>query len=242
VPQKSRSTSRREIERISRVYRAYASPARSRLYTQANPGNRAILSERVRRTHQVLRQAGFGSLEGRRILDVGCGYGHELARMLKLGARASDLVGVDLMPDRVEQARRSYPHIEFEVVDATQLSFADSSFDLVLSFTVLSSILDLAVAKQMGSEMSRVLRPGGAVLWYDMRFSNPANGSVRGLSAHDIRGLFPQLQPSLHAVTLVPPLARRLGPLTTAAYLVLSSVPLLRTHLLGLLVKPASMA
>jgi hypothetical protein len=51
------------------------------------------------------------------------GYGHELARMRELGAEAHDIVGVDLMRDRIEQARLASPGIEFRVTkrDATPL-------------------------------------------------------------------------------------------------------------------------
>jgi len=62
---------------------------------------------------------------------------------------------------------------------------------------------------------------------------------VRGVSASRVRELFPQLDGRLHPVTLLPPLARRLGPATSTLYPVLGAVPPLRSHLLGVLRKKA---
>jgi ubiquinone/menaquinone biosynthesis C-methylase UbiE len=227
-----------ESERIARVYQSYASSGRHRRYDQTKPGNRAMVEERVRHTRRLLRNVGLNDLRGRRILDVGCGYGHELARMRDFGARTSDLVGVDLMPARIELARRTYPEIELHVADAAELAFPDASFDIVLSYTVLSSVLDHGMARQISAEMSRVLSPGGVVLWYDVRIGNPTNRNIRGLPAAKVRDLFPGLRPIFRSVTVAPPVARRLGLLTGVAYPLLGALPFLRSHLLGILIKP----
>ncbi len=226
-----------EAERIARVYRDYRVSGRGRLYDSANRGYRKILDERQRSTLRLLEAAGLSDLHGRTVLDVGCGGGSELARMAELGASATDLVGVDLLPERIEAARRSYPGIEFRTADAAQLDLPSGSFDLVLSFTVFSSILDPGTEQRVASEMTRVLKPGGAVLWYDLRVGNPNNRNVRGLPPSEVRALFPELRPYLRRITLAPPLARRLGRLAPLAYPALSALPVLRSHLLGLLVK-----
>jgi hypothetical protein len=49
--------------------------------------------------------------------------------------------------------------------------------------------------------------------------------------------LFPDLDLKLRSVTLAPPVARRLGPLTPFGYHALVALPFLRSHLLGLLTK-----
>jgi hypothetical protein len=54
-----------------------------------------------------------------------------------------------------------------------------------------------------------------------------------------VHDLFPDLKGDLHAVTVLPPLVRRLGPLTARAYPVLASMSPLRSHLMGLLRKAA---
>jgi hypothetical protein len=90
----------------------------------------------------------------------------------------------------------------------------------------------------VASEVRRVLRPGGALLWYDFRVGNPWNPHVRAMSRRSIRALFPGWRGSFRLVTLLPPLARRLGSLTPVFYPVLGTLPPLRTHWAGLLERP----
>jgi hypothetical protein len=71
-----------EAERIGRTYDRYrSSPAHMARHGGGNPGNQAIVAERDRVVDHLLGEVGLASLRGRRVLDVGCGYGHELARM-----------------------------------------------------------------------------------------------------------------------------------------------------------------
>jgi ubiquinone/menaquinone biosynthesis C-methylase UbiE len=196
------------------------------------------LAERRRLTRRLLEQEGWLPLGDRRVLDVGSGGGAELAWFRELGASESRLAGIDLLPDRVEVARRAYPQLEFHLGNAEHLPFPDASVDLVLAYTVFSSILDPEMAANVAAEIRRVMRPGGGFLWYDFRYNSPANRNVRGVSATRVRSLFPGLKGELHGVTLLPPLARRLGLITPIAYPALASIPPLRSHLLGLLRKP----
>jgi hypothetical protein len=108
----------------------------------------------------------------------------------------------------------------------------------VLAVTVFSSIFDTSMAANVAGEIERVLRPGGALLWYDFRYDNPSNRDVHGVRELEVRRLFPGLDGRLLGLTLLPPLARRLGPMTAVAYPILSRLPPLRSHLLGLLQKP----
>ena len=75
--------------------------------------------------------------------------------------------------------------------------------------------------------------------WYDFRYDSPANRHVRGVGSDRVHELFPGLKGDLHTLTVVPPLVRRLGPLTAALYPALASAPPLRSHLMGLLRKTA---
>ncbi|HXM57692.1 MAG TPA: class I SAM-dependent methyltransferase [Candidatus Dormibacteraeota bacterium] len=198
-----------------------------------------MVAERDRAVARLLGQAGLVPLTGRRVLDVGCGFGHELAGMCRLGARAEDLVGVDLVPERVERARHSFPTIDFRVGSAVALGLDDASVDVVLCYTLFSSILDRPTAGRVAAEIDRVLRPGGAVAWYDLRYPSVQNRNVRAVRADEVRAMFPGLRASLSSVTLIPPLARRLGSLTPTAYPVLARLAPLRSHLVGALVKPS---
>jgi hypothetical protein len=92
--------------------------------------------------------------------------------------------------------------------------------------------------------MTRVLRPGGLILWYDIRYPNPWNANVRAMTRRRIADLFPNFTLTLESATLLPQLARALGHLNDAtltyAYTGLAMLPLLRSHLLGVVRAPAS--
>lgn len=96
----------------------------------------------------------LGPRPGERILDLGCGTGHLAAQIERAGA---EVVGIDGSSAMIEQARRSYPHIRFEVADARDFEVA-GPFDAVFSNAVLHWI------KEPGRVIARVrrsLKPGG---------------------------------------------------------------------------------
>ncbi|HLG98205.1 MAG TPA: class I SAM-dependent methyltransferase [Bryobacteraceae bacterium] len=172
-------------------------------------------------------------LDGRKVLDAGCGAGVWLLEFAQWGA--DQLHGVDLDPLRLEIAARRLPAADLRCGDIAHLDWPDQSFDLVSQFTVFTSILDPSIRRRAAAEMLRVLKPDGAVLWYDFRFNNPANRNVRGIEAAEIRDLFPRCRVRLRRVTLAPPLARRIVPLTWTGASLLEQVPWLRTHYVALI-------
>jgi SAM-dependent methyltransferase len=227
-----------EAERIAQAYRGRDQRAVAR-WDLGNAGNRRILAERRRLTTRLLDRAGWLPLGDRRVLDVGSGTGAELAWFREVGAQDANLAGIDLLPERVEAARKSFPGLDFHAGNAERLPFPDSSFDVVVACTLFSSILDQDMARNVAREIERVMRPGGGLLWYDFRYDSPSNPNVRGVGGRMVRSLFPHLGGELIRLTLIPPLARRLGPLTPIAYPLLVALPPLRSHLLGLLRKSA---
>ena len=227
-----------EVQRIKHVYETYRqSSVVHRQWSTANPGNQAILRERKQAEQQLLHQAGFLPLHDHRILDIGCGSGRVLAGFMEWGAQPENLYGVDLLPERIDHARQHYPQLDFSTANAEQLNFPDAHFHLLLLYTVFTSILDTTMAHNVAHEAARVLKPGGAILWYDFRFNNPRNPHVRAMTRTKIHTLFPDFTHHLQTITLLPPLARRLGRLTPTLYPLLAHLPILRTHYLGLLIK-----
>jgi ubiquinone/menaquinone biosynthesis C-methylase UbiE len=226
-----------EADRIRRAYEDLEGRAAGR-WDLGNRGNQANLAQRRAATRRLVESAGLMPLGSKRILEVGSGSGAELAWLRELGATPASMVGVDLLGDRVAAARRAHPEIEFLQANAEHLDFDDAKFDLVLAITVFSSILDREMASNVAREIARVLRPGGALLWYDVRYNSVSNRNVRAVTAARVRELFPSLRGELESVTLLPPLARRLGALTGGAHPLLSRVPPLRSHLIGVLSKP----
>lgn len=230
---------RAEVDRLKAVYREYGERGwRHTKWSASNRGNQAIQEERRRKLEQLLRRTGFLPLGGRRILDAGCGTGENLASLTAWGAQPENLFGVDLLPDRVRRAREHFPEMIFQEANAEALPFDAAFFDLVTVFTVFTSILDPRMARNVSREINRVLRPGGAVVWYDFRMNNPLNRHVRGITRDGIRRLFPEFELCLVTVTVMPPLARWCGRFAGLFYGGLTLFPFLRSHYLGVLRKP----
>jgi len=224
-----------EACRIKAVY-----DERERTYRRdlSNPGWRRLFAERDAALAAILRDQFKRPLSELRVLDVGCGYGTLLRWFQDQGADPAALVGVDLLAHRVKAARERYPELTFIEANAEQLPVPDSYFDLVLAFTVFSSILNDDVARNVAASISRAVASGGAVVWYDIRFPNPWNRHVRALPKSRIRKLFPYFRLELRSLTLLPPVAFRLGGMSETLYGPLAAIPLFRSHYLGLVWPP----
>jgi SAM-dependent methyltransferase len=92
-----------------------------------------------------------------RWLDYGCAEGGYTPALLESGA--DQVVGVDVLEDRVADARKAgIPNTEFKVFDGFQLNFADSSFDGAFMNEVFEHVADEQTTLK---ELFRVLCPGG---------------------------------------------------------------------------------
>jgi SAM-dependent methyltransferase len=160
-----------------------------------------------------------------------------LREFIKYGARPENLYGIDLLPDRIEEAKRLSPNIKFTCGNAEDLPYEDNFFDMTLCFTVFSSILDRIMRQNIAREMLRALKPEGMVLWYDYHVNNPKTPDVRGVKKREIHELFPDCEIHLRRITLAPPIARALAPFSTVLCQLLEKIPLLRTHYLGVIRK-----
>ena len=225
---------------LQRIREAYARRQRSIPASRYSPLDRAHVfqtDELKRSLVRLLRRRSATSLAEARILDVGCGDGRWLRVLGEFGAKPQDLTGIDLLPERIDLARQlCSPLTTLVCGDASSLPFADSSFDILLSFTLFSSIRESALKASLAGEMLRVLRMGGFVLWYDFRVNNPRNPDVSGITKREVEALFSGRRVELERITLVPPLARLVAwnnPLLNA----LSSARFLRTHHFGLVAK-----
>jgi ubiquinone/menaquinone biosynthesis C-methylase UbiE len=97
----------------------------------------------------------FGTLHGKRLLDVGCGTGHLAATAAKRGAEAE---GIDFAGTMVATSAANYPEVKFTIGDAEDLPYEDGSFDCVAcSF----GLLHMPHPEKVMKEAYRVLRSGG---------------------------------------------------------------------------------
>lgn len=190
--------------------------------------------EKERAMIGILRRFGSERLGQLRALEVGCGFGHNLLRMLSWGFTPENLVGNELLAERCEIARHMLPStVTILEGDASELPLAPRSFDVVLASTVFTSILDDDFQRRLADRIWSLVAPGGGVLWYDFIYSNPRNPDVRGVSRARIRRLFPEAAIELRSVTLAPPIARRVARIHPALYAWFNLLPLLRSHVVG---------
>ena len=150
-----------------------------------------------------------------------------------------EATGADLLEERVDMARDRTPGATFLACSATAMPLDTASFGLVTAITLFSSLPTHELEAMVASEVARVLRPGGWLVWYDLRVGNPSNAAVHGLSSRRIGELFPGWRRELTSITLVPPVARRLGRTTPVLYPLMHALPLARTHLVGRLQRPS---
>lgn len=95
-------------------------------------------------------------LEGKKILDVGCGIGTYLQAFRRY---SSDLYGVEIDPQRAKEAKKVTPNIS--VASAERLPFREATFDIIFSHEVLEHVGDDQKAVE---EAVRVLKPAGHII------------------------------------------------------------------------------
>lgn len=112
---------------------------------------------------EVVTREGLGDLQGKKLLDVGCGGGMFSEALARLGC---EVTGIDPSAKSVEAGRAHATSagldITYEHARGEQLPFDDGQFDLVVCCDVLEHVDDLDAVM---SETSRVLRAGGLYLF-----------------------------------------------------------------------------
>ena len=82
-----------------------------------------MVQEQERVLLELLKRHDFG-LDTAKVLEIGCGTGHWLREFVKWGAQPENVVGIDLLADRVAEARRLCPQqIRIDCGNAAKLFF-----------------------------------------------------------------------------------------------------------------------
>jgi len=227
-----------EIDALKARYARRASLPPDR-YAADRPDVAARTRERRERQTVLLSRHLPRPLADCQVLEIGCGHGGNLLEWLADGLPASQLAGIELLPDRLAAARERLPDaVRLWPGDARRLALPEASVDVVQLSTVFSSILDDQVQAELAAAAWRWLRPGGGVLWYDFTVNNPRNRDVRGVPMARLQGLFGAGHLDAQRLTLAPPLARAACALHPALYGWLNRVPGLHTHVLAWIGKP----
>ncbi|KAH7720767.1 CRE-PRMT-6 protein [Aphelenchoides avenae] len=106
------------------------------------------------------------TLQGKRVLDVGCGNGSMCSEYLEMGAR--EVVGIDAHPEMIRQCLlhcKGDARLSFEQGSISEMQY-DAEFDVVMAIFVLQfceSVRDLQKTLRMAA---KALKPGGWLFGY----------------------------------------------------------------------------
>lgn len=127
--------------------------------------------ERNRRCIQLYHHvAALGDLRGKDVLEVSCGHGGGAAYLARTFIPKA-YTGLDLNRSGIEFCRRRHAErgLRFLQGDASNLPFESAKFDAVINVEASHCYPSF---ERFLSEVSRVLRPGGELLYADFRFSD----------------------------------------------------------------------
>ena len=141
-------------ERIAEQWETNAEVFASLIDGMGTPHHREILNPCVDRL--------LGDVNGKELLDAGCGEGY-LSRYY--AHKGANVTSVDTSRKLIEICKRmaAQEEVSYNVGNICDLHFiSDSAFDLVLCNLVL---LNIACLQESLGEFSRVLRPGGILVF-----------------------------------------------------------------------------
>jgi ubiquinone/menaquinone biosynthesis C-methylase UbiE len=98
--------------------------------------------------------------KGESVLDIGSGPGFLAEAIAEQTREIGQVIGVDISAQMIRRAtaRAKQSWLRYEVADATNLPFADASFDVVVSTQVAEYVPDI---DSFCAEVARVLKPNG---------------------------------------------------------------------------------
>lgn len=141
--------------------------------------------DRSWRRRLVRAVSSFCALRGGevKVLDMACGTGDISIALKRTGL---EVIGADISENMLALARKKAPEIDFRYGDASELPFADGSFDAV---TIAFGIRNFDKRAQCIRELHRVLKDGGMLAIAE--FSIPRNRLWRGIYTLYFKNILP---------------------------------------------------
>jgi ubiquinone/menaquinone biosynthesis C-methylase UbiE len=228
--QRGRLSIEHETRRIREVYERRQALSVKSGETSLDAYERCAIHEREELLAHIFQKIGWSSLAGLRILEIGCGTGTLIRHLYDFGAEPEKCYGVDVLDSRLHEAKHLGPNANFLLASAADLPLPNERFDLVLQFTVFTSVLAADLKQAMAAEILRVLRKGGRFVWYDFAYDNRRNRNVRGIGRGEIRRLLPNCRLRFWRVTVAPPVGRPAARISPFLYRIISELGVFRSH------------
>ena len=114
----------------------------------------------------VLEKA-INSVAAGKVLDVATQEGHFVRLLMKNLQSYTQIVGIDVDEDAIRKAQEAIKdkRVQFLVMNAEQMDFADESFDTV---SISASLHHMGNVRQVLAEVGRVLKSGGNLIFAEM--------------------------------------------------------------------------
>lgn len=125
----------------------------------------------------------FKFVVGKKIIDLGCGEGVTLEKIIKKFP-AAQIIGVDNDPKKIKICRQH--HLPVKLADIAHLPFKTNSFDCALLIEVIEH-LEVNQVNQAVKEIRRILRPGGRLI---VLFPNDRNFKIGRLLTLKLKEAF----------------------------------------------------
>lgn len=117
---------------------------------------RKIIELNFRKEKKIIREVYSAAGPGK-VLDIGCGTGEYSGCF-----HAGEYTGIDISEDYIKYAKK-IKQGDFQVMDATKISFSSDSFDFILIAAILHHLTDEETGRVL-AEARRVLKPSGKIL------------------------------------------------------------------------------
>jgi ubiquinone/menaquinone biosynthesis C-methylase UbiE len=128
-------------------------------------------------------ETALGGIAGGRVLDVATQEGGFVQILLENLNDWSEIVGIDIDARAIEAARSAVRQegVQFAVMNAEQLDFADESFDTA---SISASLHHLSNVQRVLEEMRRVLKPGGHFIVAEMHRDGETEAELTSVTLH----------------------------------------------------------
>ncbi len=191
-------------------------------------GDRLIKKERDNYMYQLLNKNKIFSKKNK-ILDFGCGEGFIMHQLLHWGIEYDQMVGIDTSQERIKKAKMRFDNLKFTQI-TDKIPFSENQFTMIIISTVFSSIIGQSNRFFWASEIDRVLKGNGFIIFYDMKINNPFNFNTKKISKNELKLLFKNYNIKTKSLTVLPQLTRTISYISPKIYPFLTKLKFLHTH------------